>query len=105
MTAEFMSAWVDAPYADREGASFARALEHIKVSGIDEIEGFTELTELKSFKNFDGKFAPAWSELPASLTHFALPTPSLRKREKHYAEVRAHGLNPELHPDAHFPYK
>jgi membrane dipeptidase len=31
MTAEFMSAWVDAPYADRAGASFARALEHIKV--------------------------------------------------------------------------
>src|SRR5436190_4431559 len=31
MTAEFMSAWVDAPYAERPGASFARALEHIKV--------------------------------------------------------------------------
>ena len=25
MTAEFMSAWVDAPYAERAGASFARA--------------------------------------------------------------------------------
>jgi membrane dipeptidase len=31
MTAEFMSAWVDAPYAARPGASFDRALEHIKV--------------------------------------------------------------------------
>jgi membrane dipeptidase len=31
MTAEFMSAWVDAPYAERACASFARALEHIKV--------------------------------------------------------------------------
>ena len=31
MTAEFMSAWVDASYAERPNASFARALEHIKV--------------------------------------------------------------------------
>ena len=30
MTAEFMSAWVDAPYAERQGASFARALQHIE---------------------------------------------------------------------------
>ena len=30
MTAEFMSAWVDAPYAERAGASFARALHHIE---------------------------------------------------------------------------
>ena len=30
MTAEFMSAWVDAPYAKRPGASFARALQHIE---------------------------------------------------------------------------
>jgi len=30
MTAEFMSAWVDAPYADRAGASFARAMQHIE---------------------------------------------------------------------------
>jgi membrane dipeptidase len=31
MTAEFMSAWVDAPYADSAGASFARASTHIRV--------------------------------------------------------------------------
>jgi membrane dipeptidase len=31
MTAEFMSAWVDAPYAERPGASFARALQHIEI--------------------------------------------------------------------------
>jgi membrane dipeptidase len=30
MTAEFMSAWVDAPYAVRPGASLARALQHIE---------------------------------------------------------------------------
>ena len=30
MTAEFMSAWIDAPYAERAGASFARALQHIE---------------------------------------------------------------------------
>ena len=31
MTAEFMSAWVDAPFADSAGASFARASKHIEV--------------------------------------------------------------------------
>jgi membrane dipeptidase len=30
MTAEFMSAWVDAPYAERAGASFSRAMQHIE---------------------------------------------------------------------------
>ena len=30
MTAEFMSAWVDAPYAERADASFARAQQHIE---------------------------------------------------------------------------
>jgi membrane dipeptidase len=30
LTAEFMSAWVDAPYAQRPGASFTRALQHIQ---------------------------------------------------------------------------
>jgi len=30
ITAEFMSAWVDAPYAERAGASLARALQHIE---------------------------------------------------------------------------
>ena len=29
MTAEFMSAWVDAPYAATPGASFDRAMQHI----------------------------------------------------------------------------
>ena len=29
LTAEFMSAWIDAPYAGRPGASFERALEHV----------------------------------------------------------------------------
>ncbi len=31
--------------------------------------------------------------------------PSLKKREKHFEDVRAHGLIPELHPDAQFLYK
>jgi membrane dipeptidase len=35
LTASFMAAWVDAPYAATPGASFARALEHI-----DAIQGF-----------------------------------------------------------------
>ena len=29
LTAEFMSAWIDAPYATRPGASFERAMQHI----------------------------------------------------------------------------
>ena len=29
MTAEFMSAWVDAPYATKPGASFERAMQHV----------------------------------------------------------------------------
>jgi membrane dipeptidase len=29
LTAEFMSAWVDAPYATRPGASFERAMQHV----------------------------------------------------------------------------
>jgi membrane dipeptidase len=29
LTAEFMSAWVDAPYASRPGASFERAMQHV----------------------------------------------------------------------------
>jgi membrane dipeptidase len=29
LTAEFMSAWVDAPYANRPGASFERAMQHV----------------------------------------------------------------------------
>ena len=37
MTAEFMSAWVDAPYAERPGASFARALQHIET-----VHGFVD---------------------------------------------------------------
>jgi hypothetical protein len=81
------------------------ALEHINVSGIDQVEGFSELPALRSFNNFNGKFAPDWSELPPTLTHFALVAPSLRAREKHYADVRAHGLEPELHPEATFFYK
>lgn len=81
------------------------ALEHIKVSGIDHIAGFSDLPALRSFNNFNGKFAPDWSELPPTLTHFALMTSSLRAREKHYAEVRTHGLDPELHPEAAFFYK
>jgi hypothetical protein len=82
-----------------------RELEHINVSGIDEIEGFSQLPALKSLWSFDGKFAPDWSELPATLTNFSLPPPSLKKREKHFEEVRAHGLIPERHPDALFFYK
>ena len=81
------------------------SLEHIKSEGLDVVEGFPQLPALKSFNNFNGKFAPDWSELPPTLTHFALVTPSLRKRETHYAQVRAHGLEPELHPDARFFYK
>ena len=80
-------------------------LEHMLVSGIDTIHGFSELPALKSFWNFNGAFAPDWAELPPSLTNFALVTPSLKKREKHFAEVRARGLNPEQHPDALFFYK
>jgi hypothetical protein len=80
-------------------------LEHINVSGIDEIEGFSELPALKSFNNFGGGFAPGWDQLPPTLTHFALPMPSLKKREKHFTDVRAHGYAPELHPDAQFLYK
>ena len=29
LTAQFMSAWVDAPYAERPGASFERAMQHV----------------------------------------------------------------------------
>ena len=29
LTAEFMSAWIDAPYASRPGASFERAMQHV----------------------------------------------------------------------------
>ncbi len=81
------------------------ALEHILVSGIDAIHGLAELPALKSLWSFDGGFAPDWDELPPTLTNFALVTPSLRKREKHFAEVRARGLTPEQHPDALFFYK
>jgi hypothetical protein len=81
------------------------ALEHITVDGIDCIHGFTKLPAVKSLWSFNGRFAPDWSELPATLTHFALVTPSLKKREKHFDEVRARGLNPERHPDASFFYK
>jgi len=81
------------------------ALEHITVDGIDCIHGFTELPALKSLWSFNGGFSPAWSELPRTLTHFALVTPSLKKREKHFADVRAKGLIPEPHPDASFFYK
>ena len=82
-----------------------RELEHILISGIDAIDGFSDLPALKSLWSFDGSFAPDWSELPPTLTNFALVTPSLKKREKHFAEVRAHGLTPEQHPDALFFYK
>ena len=88
----------------RTGAGNA-ALEHINVSGIDHVEGFSDLPALKSFNNFGGKFAPTWWELPPTLTHFAVPPRSLKARERHYAEVRAHGLDPEPHPDATFFYK
>jgi hypothetical protein len=81
------------------------ALEHLNLQGIDEIEGFSDLPALKSLWNFDGRFAPEWAEIPPSVTHFALVPPSLTKREKHFAEVRAHGLFPEQHPDASFFYK
>lgn len=81
------------------------ALEHINVSGIDHVEGFSELPALLSFDNFKGGFAPDWTELPPTLTHFALDPPGLRARAKHHAEVRAHGLDPDPHPDATFFYK
>jgi hypothetical protein len=81
------------------------ALEHITVDGIDCIHGFSKLPALKSLWSFNGRFAPDWSELPATLTNFALVPPSLKKREKHFDEVRARELNPEPHPDATFFYK
>lgn len=81
------------------------ALEHINVSGIDRVEGFSNLPALKSFDNFAGGFRPDWSELPASLTHLSLMPKSLKLREAHKAEVRARGLNPDPHPDATFFYK
>lgn len=81
------------------------ALEHINVQGVDDVVGFSELPALKSFYNFNGQFAPDWSVLPKSLTHFALVVPSLKKREVHFADVRAHGLNPDIHPDSRFFYK
>lgn len=81
------------------------ALEHINLDGIDEVIGFSSLPALKSFWNFDGRFAPDWSEIPPTVSHFALVPPSLTKREKHFAEVRARGLVPEQHPEASFFYK
>ena len=81
------------------------ALAHIHVEGIDAIDGFDELPALISYYNFAGGFAADWSKLPATLTHYAVPPTSLRKREQHFADVRAHGFNPEPHPDARFFYK
>lgn len=81
------------------------ALEHIKVSGLDEIEGFYGLPALESLWMFDTKFAPDWSRLPPTLTHFLLMPKALGARAKHAAEVRAHGLIPEPHPEATFFYK
>lgn len=81
------------------------ALEHINSDGLDDVEGFSELPALKSFNDFNGTFRPDWSDIPPTVTHFALWPPSLKKRELHNAEVRAHGLIPELHPDAQFFYK
>ena len=81
------------------------ALEHINVGEIDHIEGFSELPALISFDNFAGKFAPDWSQLPPTLTHYSVAPRGLKAREKHHADVRAHGLDPEPHPEATFFYK
>lgn len=80
-------------------------LEHIKLTDVDMIEGFSALPALKSLYNFDSRFAPDWSELPPTLTHFALVPKSPKAREAHEADVRARGLIPELHPDASFFHK
>src|SRR5205085_8465229 len=64
----------------RTGAGNA-ALEHISAEGIDEIIGFSDLPALKSFWNFNGKFAPDWSALPKTLTNFEPVTPRLKNRE------------------------
>ncbi len=79
-------------------------LEHIKADGLDEIIGLTALPALKSLFVFKGGLEVDPSEMPPTLTHFALMPGGLKAREKHEAEVRARGLIPEIHPDASFFY-
>lgn len=81
------------------------ALEHIRAEALEEIAGFSELPALKSLYNFNGKVEVDWSKQPATLTHLAQWPTGLKAREKYKAEVSAHGLIPEPHPDAYFFYK
>lgn len=80
-------------------------LEHISAEGLEQVIGLSTLPALKSLSIFNGKINTDWSELPRTLTHFALTPPGLKARERHYTEVKSRGLIPEAHPEATFFYK
>ena len=83
-------------------------LEHLRlysVPALSSIQGLASLSNLKSLWAYDSRLDVAWSDLPATLTHFQLVTKAVKGREAHDAEVRARGLIPAPHPAAEFFYK
>ena len=84
------------------------ALEHIylyNVPRLETLKGLSELPAVKSFFAYDSRLELPWSELPATHTHFQLMTKAIKGRDAHNAQVRAHGLIPEVHLDSQFFYK
>jgi len=84
------------------------ALEHMRlysVPSLHSIDGLAALPSLKTLWAYDSRLEPSWSDLPKSLTHFQLVTKAMKGRAEHDAEVRAHGLVPDLPREAEFFYK
>lgn len=84
------------------------ALEHLylySLPRLHKLEGFSELSAVKSLFAYDSRLDLPWSKLPRSLTHFQLVTKAVKGRDADDAQVRARGLTPAVHPDAEFFYK
>lgn len=84
------------------------SLEHMRlysVPSLTRIEGLADLPSLRSLWAYDSRLELKWTNLPKTVTHFHLLTKKMKGRDTHEAEVRAAGLNPDVHPDSHFFYK
>jgi hypothetical protein len=84
------------------------ALEHLYLYSMPQLEtldGFFALPAVKSLFAYDSRLDLPLSKLPKTLTHFRLMTKAMKGRDAHEAAVRAHGLEPAVHPDATYFYK
>jgi len=83
-------------------------LEHMRlysVASLREIHRLSALPKLRCLWAYDSQLDIPWGALPRTVTHFQLVTKAMKGRKEHEAELRAHGLIPELHRDAQFFYK